>query len=160
MSDEREKKSWREIDANRDRGFAKPVKVASKQEQRAQKLASKAARQELETLFSSSKVSQEKKSRLAEIQGAKGTPAYYEKLTAYYRDFGLPLEWDIQLIFLDHKDIELVTAVLKQLQQSAPREALPRQDLLKSKLKVMALSTFDGRLLDEIEALQKALLAK
>jgi hypothetical protein len=157
MSDEREKKSWREIDAARDRSV-RTSKSVSKAETREQKVATSAAKKQLDALFSSSPLSKEKAARLDEIQKLRGKPAYYEKMTAYYQEFGLPQEWEAQLIFLDHRDKKITCEVLEELKKTAPRENLSRQDVLGTKLKVMALSTFDNQLLDKIKEVQKAIL--
>ncbi len=156
MSDD--KKSWREIDQVRDRGFKKPEKKISKMEERARNLASKAARQELENLFTSSGVNKEKAKRMKEIHSLRGSPSYYEKLTAYYKDYGVPRDLDTQMIFLDHKDFTIVLEVMDQLVKTAPKESLEKQNLLNSKLRVMALSTFDGKILDKIKEIQAAIL--
>ena len=109
MSDDGEKKSWSEIDQARIRG-QKIERTVSKKEQFAQKRASSAAKKELEKLFSGSKIDKEKQTRLDELKELRGKPAYYEGLTKYFNDYGVPLEWDIQMLFLDHRDVKTTTA--------------------------------------------------
>ncbi|MDB5038273.1 MAG: hypothetical protein JWQ35_1801 [Bacteriovoracaceae bacterium] len=157
MSDEREKKSWSEIDQARNRGIKFEKKV-SKSDTREQKLAKTAAKKELDSLFSGSKISKEKSKRLDEIKSLRGKPAFYEKLSDYFKEFGVPLEFDVQMLFLDHRDKTLVLQVLSELLKQAPRLDLSKQDLLNSKLKVMALSVFDPELSDKILEVQKSIL--
>lgn len=144
----------------RDRGFSKKPKSLSKNEERAQKLASKAAKAELNSLFSNSKLSKEKASRLEEIQAQRGKPAYYQKLDDYYRDYGLPLEWDLQLLFLDHRNKQIVVEVLQSFLKTASTMDLSKQDLLASKLNVMEVSTFDPDVSAAIRLVKSSLLRK
>lgn len=161
MSDDREKKSWREIDQMRDRGLGpKSPKKVSASEARAQKLESKAARAELDKLFGPKGLSKEKAQQLEEMMALRGKPAFYEKMTEFYQTNGCPRDWDLQLLFLDHRDSRIAIEVLKELHKTAPLEKLERQDFLAQKLRVMAVSTFDSDLIKEIESLQKALLRK
>jgi hypothetical protein len=157
MSDEREKKSWREIDQARDRGIKFEKKV-SKAAVRENKAAASAAKKELEALFSESRVSKEKSQSLDDIRSLRGKPGFYEKLTDYFKEFGCPLEFDIQMLFLDHRDSKLVTEVLRELVLRAPKLDLGKQDLLHSKLKIMALSTFDSEILSLIEQVRRTIL--
>jgi len=160
MGDDDNKRSWREIDAAKDRGIRFPKKQPSKLEERAQKAASKSARQELEKLFSSSKLSKDKAQKLSDILSLRGKPEYYEKLVDYFQEHGLPHEWEAQVVFLDHRDSNFVIQVLDQLLKTAPKENMQRQQLLAAKLKVMSLSTFDSRLLDKIKELQTAIFSR
>ncbi len=157
MSDEREKKSWREIDQARIRGI-KTERTISKADQREQKLASSLAKKQLESLFSGSKLSKDKAQKIEEIKSLRGKPAFYEKLTEYYKAFGTPLEWDAQIFFLDHKDTGILIEILSSLLKTAPLEPLQRQETLASKLKVMELTVFDSKLIEKIQELKKALL--
>ncbi|MBN8554498.1 MAG: hypothetical protein J0L93_03555 [Deltaproteobacteria bacterium] len=159
MSDEREKKSWAEIDSARNRGV-KATKSVSKADAREQKLASSAAKKKLEALFSSSPLSKEKAAKLNEIHKLRLSDRnqYYQKMSEYLKDYGTPREWDAQLFFLDHRDVNVVCEILDELKKTAPRENLSRQDVLGSKLKVMSLSTFDSKLLDKIKEVQVAIL--
>ena len=161
MSDDREKKSWREIDQMRDRGLGpKSPKKVSAAEARAQKMASKSARSELDKLFGPKGLSAEKARQLEDIMAVRGKPAFYEKLTGFFQAYGCPRDWDLQLLFLDHRDSRIVIEVLREMQKTAPLEKLEKQDFLAQKLRVMAVSTFDSDLVKEIESLQRALLRK
>ena len=146
MSD---KKSWKELDQMKDRGVRSERKKSSL-ELRAEKMASKAAKQELEKVFSSGKISKEKAARLEEIKSKRGSPDFYILIQKYCDDFGLPTEWDAQLIVLDHRDKKLVMALLEELKKTAPKEDLDRQKLIIQKLKVMEVSSFDPELISKI----------
>lgn len=158
MSDDG-KKSWREIDAARIRGgTSKTPRPQSPMEQRAQAMASKAAKQDLEKLFSGSKLNKEKSARLQDIRTARGTSAYYDKIKKYCEDFGLPMEWEAQLLVLDHKDTSLVMALLDELKKTAGLQDLDQQKLLAQKLSTMEQSTFDSQLVAKIRELKAQLL--
>lgn len=157
MSDDDHKRSWRELDQARDRGI-KISKSVSKKEERENKTATHQAKQQLEKLFSNSPLSKEKLSKVQEIQSLRGKPGYYDKMTSYISEYGIPLEWDAQLLFIDHRDSNIVVQVLDQLKRTAPRESITKQDVLVQKLKVLALSTFDSKLLDKIKELQQSLV--
>lgn len=129
-------------------------------EQRADKMASKAARSDLESLFSQSKVSKEKQAAIDELKILRGKPEYYKRMTELYEKWGTPLDWEMQLLFLDHRDVKIVCEILGVLKKTAPTMDIKKQDLLAAKLRTMALSTFDSVLLKEIEEIQKALLRK
>lgn len=156
MSDER-KRSWREIDQAKIRGV-KAEKSLSKDEVRAQKLAARDAKAGLDALFANSKLTQDKVAALEAIKSFRGKPEYIVKMNDYLSEYGIPLEWDAQLLFLDHRDSKVVIEVLDQLKKTAPKESLSRQDVLGQKLKVMMLSTFDGRIIDKIKELQESIL--
>lgn len=159
MSDEREKRNWSEIDHARIRGI-KFEKKTSKSELREQKVAASAAKKELENLFSGSKVSKEKAQRIEEIKALRGKPEFYKKMSEYFDTFGCPLEFDVQIFFLDHRDSKIVLEVLGELAKSAMKLDLSKQDMLSSKLRAMSLSTFDPKILDQIESIQKSIFRK
>ncbi len=127
-------------------------------EDRAKKIEAKSAKASLEKLFSGSKIAKKKSSELSEIQGLRGKPEYYTKLSEFYKSYGTPLDWDLQLLFLDHRDSLIVVEVLKELEKSAPTLALEKQDLLAKKLDILELSTFDSAVLAGVRALKSRIL--
>jgi hypothetical protein len=159
MSDDKETKSWKERDLMRDRG-QKFEHKSSKREEFAQKRASTAAKKDLEKLFSGSKVNKEKSKRLEQIKLLRGKPDYYAELTKFFEEYGAPLELEIQLLFLDHRDSNIVIQVIEEMKTTSAREPIEKQKTLLSKLKVMEISTFDSNLIDKIAELKKTLLVK
>jgi len=125
---------------------------------RADERAAKAAKGELEKLFSNSKVSKDKKAKLEAIRAKRGTPDYYKLIAGYCEEFGLPHEWDAQVLVLDHKDTSLVIQLLEQLKATGPKLQIEQQKLLIQKLKVMEVSTFDSQLIHKIKEVKAALL--
>jgi len=126
--------------------------------EREKKAASRQAKSDLEKLFSESPLNKDKAQRIAEIKSLRGKPEHYPRMTDYWNAYGLPLEWEIQQIFLDHRDSKIVKAVLSELKRTAPTMDLKKQEMLAAKLNVMAVSTFDSEILNEIGELKKALL--
>ncbi|PIR21723.1 MAG: hypothetical protein COV44_11675 [Deltaproteobacteria bacterium CG11_big_fil_rev_8_21_14_0_20_45_16] len=157
-SDDGNKKDWREIDQMRVRGN-RPASNKSKSglEKRADALASKEARNDLEKLFAGGKLTMAKADRLKAIREARSTPAYYEKMSEYIREFGIPLDWETQRLFLDHRDNKVVVQLLEQLQKTAGTMPLDQQSLLVQKLKVMEVASFDPDLVKRIRELKSFL---
>lgn len=152
-------KNWRDIDLARDRGNKKEKKKSALEE-RAEKLASKEAKRELEKLFKGSALNKEKASELERIRSLRGTADYYPAMDAYLEKFGLPREWEAQILFLDHKNSKTVIEILDEILGSIPNIDLERQQILGQKLKVMELSTFDRDLVHKIRELKSALFQK
>jgi len=157
-SDDENRKSWREIDQMRVRGDRSVSnKPKSGLEKRADALASKEARSDLEKLFAGGKLTMAKADGLKGIREARATPKYYEKMNEYIKEFGLPLDWETQQLFLDHKDSAVVVQLLDQLQKTAGKLPLDQQSLLVQKLKVMEVSSFDPDLVKRIRELKSFL---
>jgi len=154
-----DKKSWREVDQSKNRS-QKSDRRKSGLELRAEQMASKTAKSELEKLFSNSKVSKDKKLKLDLIRSKRGTSDYYNLIGDYCTEFGLPHDWEAQLLVLDHKDNNLVLELLAQLISTGPKLDIEQQKLLVQKLKVMEVSTFDPKLIDKIKEVKGALLVK
>jgi len=152
-----DKKGWREVDQSRTRND-KTDRKKTGLEQRADQMASKAAKHELEKLFSNSKVSKDKQAKLEIIRSKRGTADYYQLIASYCEDFGLPHEWDAQILVLDHKDAGLVVQLLEQLKNTGPKLDIEQQKLLIQKLKVMEVSTFDAKTIEKIKEVKSALL--
>ncbi len=157
MSDDGEKKSWRERDLARDRGIRFEKKTTKAQE-RENKVATTAAKKQLNELFSTGKLTKEKEAALNSIKADRGKPAFYEKMTAYFQQHGAPREWDALFLFLDHKDKTILLQILKELSISLPKQPLEKQSLVSTKLNSMELSTFDPDLIDAIREIKKGIL--
>jgi len=88
----------------------------------------------------------------------RGTPAFYEKMTAYCSAHGTPRDVDLLLLFLDHRDKMVLLDILKDLVIFLPKQDLAQQSLIGIKLNSMELSTFDPDLIDAIKLVKSALL--
>lgn len=157
MSDDHEKKSWKERDLARDRGI-RFEKKPSKAQDRENKAASTLAKKQLNELFSKGKLSKEKENALASIRSDRGKPQFYEKLTTYLEKYGLPHEWEALLLFLDHKDKSVLLQILAEVENGLSKQPLERQDLIATKLNSMELSTFDPDIIDAIRRIKKSIL--
>lgn len=158
MSDEKEKKSWSERDRQKDRSnpYSKPSTQPSKLSYQDKKLTSE-AKKNLEKLFSTSKVSKEKKKDLDAILGARGTPEFYKKIDHYLDTHGIPLEWDAQMIVFDHNKSDRVIELLKEMKKQILRFSASEKEILIQKLKIMELSCFDQGLYEQIQEMKAAL---
>lgn len=150
MTDNENKPSWRDLDLARDRGVKLP-KRTSKAEERENRKAAQKAKSDLQKLFANSKLSKEKEKRLQDVLAARGTSAYQERIQTYVGEFGIPVEWDAQLVVLDSKNPDVVIEVLDAFKKTMLREPESRQQMLKQKLRVLNLSTFDSRILDKLK---------
>lgn len=158
MSDEKEKKSWSERDRQKDRSnpYSKPFTNPSKQSYQDKKSTSE-AKKKLEKLFSTSKVSKEKKKDLDSIRAARGSSDFYKKIDHYLDTHGIPLEWDAQMIVLDHNKSDRVIELLKEMKKQILRFSASEREILIQKLKVMELSCFDQSLYAQIQEMKAAL---
>lgn len=125
---------------------------------RAEKLNSQAAKSDLEKLFSESPLNKEKAAKIAEIKSLRGKADFYPKMNEYWEKFGVPLEWEVQQLFLDHRDVKIVREILAELKKTAPTMDLQKQEMLSAKLNVMELSTFDSGVVGDIREIKKSLL--
>jgi hypothetical protein len=149
---ERERPSWRELDARRDRGFhkAKPKEergpwIKPSLQKRQESLAKKA----LEDLF------QGKKSKEQEAEWKKvceGSGKHFStRASGYVERHGLPKQWDDLLRLLDHSEAAFVEKVLDRLTELAPNEKRPALDLLHGKLRILKMEREEPLLLEKME---------
>lgn len=151
---EREKKSWREIDAGRDRGFHKPK---PKEERGPRVKPSIAKRQEALARKALDELFQGRKSKEQEAEWKKvleGSPRNFSaRADEYVAKFGLPRQWDDLLRLLDHKEAPFVSSVLDRLNDFVPNEKRAALDLLSGKLRILKMEREEPELIAKMDAL-------
>jgi len=147
-SGERPKKSWREIDAARDRsrarGSAERRPAGAAVEARAS-AASKRYLRELEGALFSKKKGGAAGERLARtVREAHATPGLAEACRAYREALGIPEDPGLVALFLDSQDAELLVAVLEALAERAAGGRLTVSSGLRTQLRLLARSPDDA----------------
>lgn len=135
--DEREKKSWRERDAERNRSrhvvHEKPAAPKAFHAKRDLTVAKKA----LTELFSGKKNKEQTVAwkKVLEGQGR----IFSTRADKYVETFGIPNEWDDLLRLLDHRDAPFVRTVLDKMMDRVMNETPTKKDLLVGKLRVLKI---------------------
>jgi hypothetical protein len=149
-------KDWKEIDQARVRG-QKIERKKSAFEQRAEKKSSREAKAQLEKLFKSSPLSQEKQGRVDAIRALQGSAQFNQEIKKFIEENGLPKDWATLSLFLDHTDSQYVSWMLTELMGPVTRLEWREQELLLQKLKVLEMASFDRDLVNKIRELKKVL---
>ncbi len=154
---EREKLSWKEIDAFRD-GTKKREKKESPMGRRQEfqkKREESQARKALEDFF------QGKKSKEQEADWKKvldGSPKNFSvRASQYVEKNGFPKQWDDLFRLLDHREASFVDQVLDRLQALSENEGRARLDLLHGKLRILKMEREEPALLSKIDAMLTAI---
>jgi hypothetical protein len=146
---ERDRPSWREIDALRDgtkkREVQKPLWKPNYQKQREESLAKKA----LEDLFQGKK-SKEQEAEWKKVCDGSGKN-FSARASGYVEKHGLPRQWDDLLRLLDHRDPLFVDQVLDKLSALAAAESRAKLDLLHGKLRILKMEREEPQLLEKMD---------
>ncbi len=160
MTEERKKRSWREIDKLKDAsGLSKLRKKREKEEKTSptedKKIKDKYLK-ELEKLFSS-KNDTEKEERLKKLHHLVGKREFKKLVLEFYEKFGLPDEARDLLLFLDIDEKELLLKVLDKIKDNFSNYNLQERQGMIAKLKSLSLSLKDEILSFKVEKLLKEL---
>jgi hypothetical protein len=139
--DERERPSWREIDARRDRAGAKPEpkerRLPKKQAEWVRKMALKQA----EALFQGKRGRPEYQGALKELEAAHGTKKFPGVAKKFLQEYGLPEEWGVLNLLLDFPEPTVTTEVLRAMAGQADSRSLVEQQGFKGRLQILALTS-------------------
>jgi hypothetical protein len=143
--DERERPSWREIDAARDRsshveGEKHPRGGKAKAQAERER---KAALAQAEQLFAGKKATPEHAKALASLDNYYGTPKFLPAARKYVREYGLPDDWGSLILMLDLPDKAVVGEALARLAKLYPEAGLTKQIGLKAKVETQAMTARD-----------------
>lgn len=154
--DEREKKSWREIDASKNKSrHVVHDKPTSPKNAFQVKRENSQAKKALEQFFSGKK-NKEQEEAWKKVASAKGKE-FSTQASAYVEKFGLPHDWNDQLRLLDHYDSSFVLKVLGNLKDRGEHESKSRIELLLSKLRILKMTAEDPALLKEVDQVTHSL---
>ncbi len=148
-------KSWREIDRMRDR----PERLRNKREDAGElERALKDPRmkdlylKEADKLFMGIKGRPEHSKDLMAIHNSYGTSKFLSSVRHYVDTYGIPDDWSVLLLILDlKKETDIVCKAIETLCELAGDKSPVEQKGLKSKLKVMSLTTRDPKIRDTAE---------
>ncbi len=143
---ERERPSWREIDAGRDRSRhvereraprGPRAKAQAERERRA-------ALAEAERLFAGKKGTPEHAKAQAALHAHYGTAKFVPTARKYLKEYGLPDDWGTLMLLLDFPEAEVVGAALGKLGRLYPEAGMTKQRGLKAKVETLALVSRDA----------------
>jgi hypothetical protein len=148
---ERERPSWREIDARRDRQSSQPKpkerRMPKKQAERVRKM----ALQQAEALFKGKRGRPEYQAALKELEGAYGTKKFLAAAKKFLKEYGLPEEWGVLNLLLDFPEAEITREVLHAMAALAGSRSLVEQQGFKGRLQILALTDADDLVRQEAE---------
>ncbi len=155
--DERPKRSWREIDRQRDRPREsherRPRGAAAEARSRA---AAKQYLKHLDGMFSGGKGGGEAQRLARAIRDAHGTPELDAACRAYLDAIGIPEQLALLSLFLDARDRELRVAALDALAQLCDAGGLEATGGLRTQLRVLA-QELDDEIAERAEELLEQL---
>jgi hypothetical protein len=170
--DDREKLSWRELDARRDRSAQRPVSPAAGRPAQPESQAYRAYKSQLGRLFDGGALPGALQSKLAHagisddskqrraagdtVVAAEGEAASLAALAAYCASFGMPDDERVLAKLLDLTDTATLTRTLQHLTSLVRTGALKHSATLRGRVKGLQMATGD----DDVWALCRDLLAK
>ena len=153
---ERPKKSWREIDAGRDRaGSRAPAErrpLGPAADARAKAATQQYLRQLDGSLFGKQKGGTERERLARAVREAHGTAGLASACAAYRAVLGIPEEPALVTLFLDAQDADLVAAVLDALARRADAGSLEASSGLRTQLRLLSRGP-DDAVAEQAEAL-------
>ncbi len=154
--EDREKKSWRELDAQRDRSrhLSKSPKPAEKTPFKV-KQNEALAKSALNDLFSGKRSKEQESAWKNVFEGPFKT--FSLRATHYVEKHGLPRDWDDLIRLLDHKEPAFVLTVLARMIEMAPNETAIRRDLLNGKLRVLKMEREEPELVEKFTQAEQLL---
>jgi hypothetical protein len=151
--EERERPSWREIDARRDRGGSRPAprerRLPKKQAEWVRKMVLKQA----EALFKGKRGRPEYQAALKELEAAHGTKKFAAVARKFLQEYGLPEEWGALNLLLDYPDPQVITEVLHAMGAQVALRSRVEQQGFKGRLQILALTSADAHVRQEAEEL-------
>ena len=153
---ERPKRSWREIDAGRDRASSRAPRERRPTDPAAAARAKAATQQYLRQLdgsvFGKPKGGTEADRLTRSVREAHGTAGLTSACEAYREALGIPEDPALVTLFLDARDSRLVLAVLDVLAQRAEAGSLQATSGLRTQLRLLSQSP-DDAVAEQAEAL-------
>jgi len=138
--DDRERPSWREIDARRDRaGGARPPRQPRVPKKQAEMLRKHALAQ-AEALFKGKRARPEYQAALRQLEAHHGDKKFPALAKKFLEEYGLPEEWGALLRLLDYPDPKVMTEVLRAMAGQVGSRSRVEQQGFKGKLQILALT--------------------
>jgi hypothetical protein len=145
--DEKERPSWRDIDRKKDRSkHVAEERSAFRPKSAKAQWAQKQYLKEVENLFKGKKATKEHAIAHEAIHKYAGTSKFNTAVKKYIEEYDLPDDWSTLFLLLDYKDLSVVKRVIETLKEKAQEETLNVKEGLKSKLRIIAMTTPDSEL--------------
>lgn len=148
---DRERPSWREIDARRDRQSSRPVPKERRLPKKQAEWVRKMALRQAEALFKGKRGRPEYQTALKELEAAHGTKKFPAAAKKFLQEYGLPEEWGALNMLLDFPEPEVLTEVVRAMAAQADSRSLVEQQGFKGKLQILALTSADAAVRQEAE---------
>jgi hypothetical protein len=148
---DRERPSWREIDARRDRQSSQPKPKERRLPKKQAEWVRKMALQQAEALFKGKRGKPEYQGALKELEAAHGTKKFPAAAKKFLQEYGLPEEWGALNLLLDLAQPEVMAEVLRAMATQAGSRSLVEQQGFKGRLQVIALTNADAGVRQEAE---------
>ncbi len=155
--EERERPSWREIDARRDRAGGRAAPRERRLPKKQAEWVRKMALRQAEALFKGKRGKPEYQAALKELEAAHGTKKFAAVTRKFLKEYGLPEEWGALNMLLDFPDPQVVTEVLHAMEAQARSRSLVEQQGFKGRLQVLALTSIHADVRQEAEEILASL---
>ena len=145
--DDREKKSWREIDKMRDRSDHRRGDGGRPRDRQETFLCSDYRKQQYMKkagkLFGGKKKSSAQDQAAGVVVDAAGTKGFVAKADAYLKKYGPPDDWQALLVLLDHPDPDALERCADHLADRYESRSPAEQKMAVSKLRILSMTSKD-----------------
>ena len=154
----REKLSWRERDALKNKSRHVHEEKPSFENSSVQKRSETLAKKALESLFQPKK-NKEQSDEWNKVSSFTGRE-FEKKSKAYVEKHGMPKIWDDLMRLMDNEDPEFLVEVLSQVEQCAAHENKSRLEVALAKMNILNITHEHPSVLKKLDALRAMLLEK
>lgn len=141
--EEKERPSWREIDRMKDRSPHTRRREGAKtgiEKALQSKWLKERYLKEVEKLFSGKKGTKEHDKALEKIHKTYGTSRFHKAVRDYVKEYGFPEDWGTLILFLDHRDAEIICEALSALKALYPEKGRVERQGFISKVRILSMT--------------------
>lgn len=143
--DRDDRPSWSEIDKMRDKSPHRKEKSDEVLEAKERAAVKSMALKEAKSLFNGA-LSPNAKKAIDAIHKAKGKPAFAGLVDDFISAYGLPEDWGLLLVMLDHPDEEVFARIAGAMQEMYGDQSLSSRQGFKSKLSILSLTSSNSEI--------------
>lgn len=152
---ERAEIDWRELDRRKDRSAhrgAESTHSSSQFQQQRQQYQVDRYKKQLEAFFQGgSKPTAAQEKVLKQIRQARGA-ALDKACTDYFQQFGVPGQWENQMLFLDGSNALFLAPVIATMEKAYAEQTASQQTLFKQRLRLLTMVVTDPTLRQTVNA--------
>jgi hypothetical protein len=141
--DDRDRPSWREIDQRRDRPDRRREPKGPRPPKKEAEMVRLLALKQAEALFQGKRGQPEYQKALKELEGAHGTKKFATVAKKFVAEYGLPTEWGVLNLLLDHPEGAVVLEVLAAMSARWEGRSRVEKQGFGGRLRVLALTSRD-----------------